>query len=90
MKSSVSPLGAIYHHDIIQSRELQTGRVPGTRTDPNMGPGKILKIGSGPGESVYPDPTRELATGRVLEARRQQLSPDSLDSLVFLRNFRLP
>ena len=29
-------------------------------------------------------------TGRVLEARRQQLSPDSLDSLVFLRNFRLP
>jgi len=44
----------------------------------------------GPGESVYPDPTRELATGRVLEARRQQLSPDSLDSLLFLRNFRLP
>ena len=27
-------------------------------------------------------------TGRVLEARRQQLNPDSLDSLVFLRNFR--
>ena len=74
----------------VTDRELQTGRVPGTRTDPNMGPGKILKIGSGPGESVYPDPTRELATGRVLEARRQQLSPDSLDSLVFLRNFRLP
>jgi len=23
---------------------------------------QILKIGSGPGESVYPDPTRELAT----------------------------
>ncbi|CAF4861469.1 unnamed protein product, partial [Rotaria socialis] len=27
-------------------------------------------------------------TGRILEVRRQQLSPDSLDSLVFLRNFR--
>jgi hypothetical protein len=27
-------------------------------------------------------------TGRILEARRQQLNPDSLDSLVFLRNFR--
>jgi len=27
-------------------------------------------------------------TGRILEARRPQLSPDSLDSLVFLRNFR--
>ncbi len=27
-------------------------------------------------------------TGRILEARRQQLSPESLDSLVFLRNFR--
>ena len=27
-------------------------------------------------------------TGRVLEARRQQLNPESLDSLVFLRNFR--
>ncbi|CAF0758999.1 unnamed protein product [Adineta steineri] len=27
-------------------------------------------------------------TGRILEARRQQLTPDSLDSLVFLRNFR--
>jgi hypothetical protein len=27
-------------------------------------------------------------TGRILEARRQQLNPDSVDSLVFLRNFR--
>ncbi|CAF4299270.1 unnamed protein product [Rotaria magnacalcarata] len=27
-------------------------------------------------------------TGRILEARRQQLSAESLDSLVFLRNFR--
>jgi len=27
-------------------------------------------------------------TGRILEARRQLLSPESLDSLVFLRNFR--
>jgi hypothetical protein len=27
-------------------------------------------------------------TGRILDARRQQLNPDSLDSLVFLRNFR--
>ena len=27
-------------------------------------------------------------TGRVLDARRQQLNPDSLDTLVFLRNFR--
>jgi len=27
-------------------------------------------------------------TGRILEARRQQLNPDTLDSLVFLRNFR--
>ncbi|CAF1458736.1 unnamed protein product [Rotaria sordida] len=26
-------------------------------------------------------------TGRILEARRQQLSPESLDSLLFLRNF---
>ncbi|CAF3834344.1 unnamed protein product [Rotaria sordida] len=26
--------------------------------------------------------------GRILEARRQQLNPESLDSLVFLRNFR--
>ncbi|CAF3591535.1 unnamed protein product [Rotaria sp. Silwood1] len=26
-------------------------------------------------------------TGRILEARRQQLSPESLDSLIFLRNF---
>jgi len=30
-----------------------------------------------------------IETGRVLEARRQQFSPDLLDSLVFLRNFRL-
>ena len=27
-------------------------------------------------------------TGRILEARRQLLNPESLDSLVFLRNFR--
>ncbi|CAF4238185.1 unnamed protein product [Rotaria magnacalcarata] len=27
-------------------------------------------------------------TGRILESRRQQLAPDSLDSLVFLRNFK--
>ncbi len=27
-------------------------------------------------------------TGRILEARRQKLNPDSLDSFVFLRNFR--
>jgi hypothetical protein len=27
-------------------------------------------------------------TGCILEARRQQLNPDSVDSLVFLRNFR--
>ena len=26
-------------------------------------------------------------TGRILEARRQQLSPESLDALLFLRNF---
>jgi hypothetical protein len=27
-------------------------------------------------------------TGRILEARRQLLNPESLHSLVFLRNFR--
>jgi hypothetical protein len=27
-------------------------------------------------------------TGRILEARRQLLSPEPLDSLVFLRNFK--
>ncbi|CAF1013857.1 unnamed protein product [Rotaria sp. Silwood1] len=26
-------------------------------------------------------------TGRILEVRRQQISPESLDSLIFLRNF---
>ena len=30
-------------------RVLQTGRVPGTRPDPEPGPGKIRRVGSGTG-----------------------------------------